>query len=81
MTLGRLLLNLVMCGLLFEWSPSIEAYFRALCVVLIYYSLSVVIVAVFKLILPCSTNAAGLSAHLAIVVIIYITLYRNRQVA
>ena len=34
-----------------------DAYFRALCKVLIYYSLSVVIVAVFKLILPCSTNA------------------------
>ena len=58
-----------------------DAYFCALCIVLIYYSLSVVIVAVLKLILPCSTNAARLSAHLAIIVIIYITLYRNRQVA
>ena len=58
-----------------------DAYICALCLVLIYYSLSVVIVAVLKLILPCSTNAAGLSAHLAIIVIIYIALERDRHVA
>ena len=57
MTLGRLLLNLVMCDMLFEWSPCIDAYFRALCLVLMcYYSFCVVIVKPSQLIILSVTN-------------------------